>query len=250
MRLLVTRPEPDATELEAHLVARGHEALIEPLIMVSFDEGDPIDLEGVQALIATSRNGLRALARSPVIHGARALPVFAVGPGTAATARALGFERIVAGSANSRELVTLVAEQAEVNAGPLLHLAGDTLAFDFTPELKRLGFRVVRPIVYRTVPASQLSESTVERMRRRLIDGVLLLSPRTAEIYATLVNKHGLVAASRDVLHFCLSAAVAKRLAPIGHVKMDVAAQPSLQEMLALVARVAPQFAGTEAPRK
>jgi uroporphyrinogen-III synthase len=231
------------------LVARGHEALIEPLIMVSFDEGDPIDLEGVQALIATSRNGLRALATRSVIQGARALPVFAVGPGTAATAHALGFERVVAGSTNARELVTLVTEQAEVNAGPLLHLAGDTLAFDFTPELKRLGFRVVRPIVYRTVPASQFSESTVQRMHRHLIDGVLLLSPRTAEIYATLVNKHGLIAVSRNVVHFCLSAAVANRLAPLGNAKIEVAAHPTLQEMLALVARVAPQSAEREAPR-
>ncbi|HZA01944.1 MAG TPA: uroporphyrinogen-III synthase [Hyphomicrobiaceae bacterium] len=249
MRLLVTRPEPDATELKAHLVARGHEVLIEPLIIVNFEEGDSVDLEGVQALIATSRNGLRALARRPLGQEARALPVFAVGPGTAATARALGFDRVVRGPSNARELVTLIAERADVNSGPLLHPAGDTLAFDFAPELKRLGFHVLRPIVYRTTAVAQLSGSTVARMRNGLVDGVLLLSPRTAEIYAALVNKHGLVAVSRNVLHFCLSAAVARRLMPLGHVKTEVAAHPTLQEMLALVARVAAQLAEREAPR-
>jgi uroporphyrinogen-III synthase len=248
MRLLVTRPEPDATELKAHLIARGHEVLIEPLITVSFDEGDPIELEGVQALIATSRNGLRALAERPAIEQARALPVFAVGPGTAATARALGFENIIRGPSGARELVALLAERAEVNGGPLLHLAGDTLAFDFAPELKRLGFHVVRPIVYTTAAADRLSGSTVARLRDGLIDGVLLLSPRTADVYAALIHQQALVAASRRIVHFCFSAAVARRLAPLDPVKVEVAARPALQEMLALVTRVASQSAGSERP--
>jgi uroporphyrinogen-III synthase len=250
MRLLVTRPEPDARELKKQLVARGHQVLIEPLITINFESGDPIDLEGVQALIATSRNGLRALARRPVIEQARALPVFAVGAGTAATARALGFDHIIQGPCGARELAALLATRADVNGGLLLHLAGDTLAFDFEPELKRLGFHVMRPIVYTTAAANQLSGSTVARLRDDQIDGVLLFSPRTAHVYTTLIRKYALVAANRRVVHFCLSAAVAKRLAPLEPVRAEIAAQPTLQEMLALVARLTPQSTQREAPRK
>ena len=250
MRLLVTRPEPDATELKAHLIARGYEVLIEPLITINFDEGDPIELEGVQALIATSRNGLRALARRPVIEQARGLPVFAVGPGTAATARVLGFERVIEGPSSARELVAVLAERAEINGGPLLHLAGDKLAFDFAPELKRLGFHVVQPIVYTTPAAKRLSGSTAARLRDGKIDGVLLLSPRTASVYATLIHQHDLVAASRRAVHFCLSSAVATRLAPLQPLQAEVASRPTLQEMLALIARVASQSAVRPAPQK
>ena len=76
MRLLVTRPEPDALKLRAALEERGHEATVEPLLSVSFDDTDPIDLEGVQALIATSRNGLRALKlASAARRGAQAAAV-------------------------------------------------------------------------------------------------------------------------------------------------------------------------------
>ena len=250
MRLLVTRPEPDATELKARLVAQGHEVVIEPLITIGFDDADPIELEGVQALIATSRNGLRALASRPAVEQARSLPLFAVGPGTAATARALGFEHVIKGPSGARELVALLAERAEVNGGPLLHLAGDTLAYDFAPELKRLGFHLLRPIVYTTAAADRLSGSTAALLRDGLIEGVLLLSPRTADIYATLVQQHGLVAASRRVVHFCLSAAVASQLAALEPVKAEIAAQPTLQEMLALVARIAPQSAAQAPTRK
>src|SRR6185436_18023227 len=75
MRLLVTRPEPDALKLRAALEECGHQATVEPLLTVSFDDTDPIDLEGVQAVIATSRNGLKALRSHPQIAEARKLPL-------------------------------------------------------------------------------------------------------------------------------------------------------------------------------
>ena len=86
MRLLVTRPEPDALKLRAALEEHGHEATVEPLLSVSFADADAIDLDGVQALIATSRNALRALKSHPLRGEARKLPLFAVGRATAAEA--------------------------------------------------------------------------------------------------------------------------------------------------------------------
>jgi uroporphyrinogen-III synthase len=238
MRLLVTRPEPDATALRAHLIAQGHEGLIEPLINVRFDNADPIELEHVQALIATSRNGLRALAESPALDQARSLPLFAVGPGTAATARGLGFEHVIKGPGTGRALVNFIVEIAEVNGGPLLHLAGDALAFDFASELARLGFHILRPIVYETEPATRLSGSTATRLANGQIEGVLLLSPRTAAIYAELVEAQGLTeGVRRGVTHFCISPDAAARLEGLAPVKVEIAAEPNLKEVLALTAR-------------
>ncbi len=140
MRLLITRPAADSVELKAHLLGQGHEVLIEPLVEINFEDTDPIELAGVQALVATSRNGLRALAHSPEFDLALSLPVFAVGPGTTATARALGMTHVLKGPATARDLISFITEHADVNGGPLLHLAGDVLSFDFAAELRRLGF--------------------------------------------------------------------------------------------------------------
>src|SRR6476620_1900409 len=117
MRLLVTRPEPDALKLKAALEERGHQATVEPLLTVSFDDAGAIDLEGVQALIATSRNGLRALKSHPALAEARRLPLFAVGEATAKEARALGFEMVVTGAGTAQELVVHIASAAEPSAG-------------------------------------------------------------------------------------------------------------------------------------
>jgi uroporphyrinogen-III synthase len=241
MRLLVTRPEPDALKLGAVLEKLGHEVTVDPLLRVSFEGGDPIDIDGAQALIATSRNALRALKSGPLLPRARSLPIFAVGKATAAEARALGFETVVTGAGTAAELVAHIVSALDPAAGLLVHLAGDTLATNLRGELEEHGFRVLQPVVYRMLPAQALSEETIEQLAVGEIDGVILMSPRTGAVYAALIQKHGLAATIRLLPHFCLSAAVARRLRPLGAVRTEIAEAPRLEELLALIDAAAAQ---------
>lgn len=250
MRLLITRPEEDAVVFKAQLIALGHDVTIEPLLMISTDGTDDIDLDGAQAIIATSRNGLRALAASPQIDAAKGLLLFAVGPGTAATARSLGFTTIVEGPSNAAELIPLISEHAEVNSGPLVHLAGDHVKSSFVDELQRLGFFVSQPIVYTTRVATRLASALVASMRNKRIDGVILLSPRTAEVYADLVGQHNLGAACTGIVHFCISAATAARLACLEGVPVRCAERPNLQEMIALIGPATAQSGESRSERR
>ena len=235
MRLLVTRPEPDALKLRAALEEHGHEATVEPLLSVSYEDTGEIDLEGVQALIATSRNALRALRSHRLLGEARKLPLFAVGKATAAEARAMGFEMVLTGAGTVDQLEAHIVSVADPAAGLLLHLAGDTLAGHLKGELELQGFRVVQAVVYRMQPAKALSAETVEQLAMGEIDGVILMSPRTATIYAGLVRKQGLTSVARGLIHFCLSEAIARRLEPLGGVRTEIAEEPRLEEVLALI---------------
>jgi uroporphyrinogen-III synthase len=235
MRLLVTRPEPDALRLKAALEERGHEATVDPLLTLSFEDTEDVDLAGVQAMVATSRNGLRALKAQPAAIEARTLPLFAVGKATAAEARAIGFQTVVTGAGTAHELVTHIVAVLDPALGLLLHLGGDAAAVDLRRELEPHGFRVVQPIVYRMVPATVFSEDTIEQLALGEIDGIILMSPRTASIYTTLVRKHGLTRSVCELPHFCLSAAIARPLAPLRCRRIEVAEQPKLQELLALI---------------
>jgi uroporphyrinogen-III synthase len=235
MRWLVTRPEPDAMKLMAVLEEHGQEAVVEPLLSISFDDGDSIDLEGVQALIATSRNALRAIKAHPLRKEAQHLPLFAVGRATATEARALGFETVITGAGTAEELVTHIASVVDPAAGFLLHLAGDVQAMDLESELGAHGFRILQPIVYRMEAAKAFSDLLVEQLAMGEIDGVILMSPRTAQIYAGLMRKHGLAKIARGLIHICLSEAIAQRLAPLGTVPIEIAQSPRLEEVLALI---------------
>ena len=103
MKVLVTRPAEDGAEIAKRLAAMGHEALLAPLLRIEFLAGPPLSLDDVQAILATSANGVRALARRTSV---RDLPLFAVGPQTAAAAQEAGFVRIrnAAGDAKFREI--------------------------------------------------------------------------------------------------------------------------------------------------
>jgi uroporphyrinogen-III synthase len=80
MRILVTRPAEDGADIARRLGDLGHEALLAPLLQVRFRDGAALELDGVQALLATSANGVRALTRQTE---RRDVPLFAVGPQTA-----------------------------------------------------------------------------------------------------------------------------------------------------------------------
>lgn len=235
MRLLVTRAEPDAIKLRATLEQLGHEATVEPLLSVSYADAPEIDLTDVQALIATSRNALRALRNHPARREAVALPLFAVGRATAEEARALGFSTVVTGAGNAQALMNHIVSVVDSAAGLLMHLAGDRLAVDLAGDLEAQGFRVLEVVVYRTVAAKAFSEDTVEQLGLGEIDGVILLSPHTAAVYASLVRKHELAASVRRLTHFCLSAAVARRLEALELDDIEIAAEPSLREVLASI---------------
>jgi uroporphyrinogen-III synthase len=242
MRLLITRPEPDALKLRAAIEDLGYQATVEPLLRVSFENCDSIEIDGgVQALIATSRNALRALKSHAVLARARALPLFAVGKATANEARALGFEMVITGAGTGHELVTHIVSVADPAAGLLVHLAGEALATDLAAELELHGFRVLHPVVYRMLAAQAFSDEAIEQLAMGEVDGVILMSPRTASIYAMLMRKHGLIKASRGLIHFCFSQAVVRRLESLGPVRSEVAQAPRQEDLLALIAAAAAQ---------
>lgn len=238
MRLLMTRPHtgPEPDPLREALVAAGHSVADAPLLSIALTGPMP-DLDGVQALIVTSRNGLSAVA--PLPEAALRLPLFAVGPATADLARSLGVRRIVEGPGTGRGLAEVIRAEVDPGAGALVHLAGDTLAFDLRSALAPHGFDIRTEIVYRTETVAAFPPEVADTLRQGGFDAVVLMSPRTARVYARLVGAAELAGAASRMLHVCLSEAVARELVPLGPVRVAVARSPHSQEMLALIAREA-----------
>src|SRR5271169_6810182 len=125
-RALVTRPREETEALVAALAAHGVDALIEPMMEVRFC-GATLDFADVQAVLCTSANGVRALARA---RGERGLPLLAVGDATATRARAMGFAKVESAAGNSADLVRLAAHRLRPRDGRLLHVCGKDVAGD------------------------------------------------------------------------------------------------------------------------
>ncbi len=232
MRLLVTRPRDDAEAFAGLLRARGHEAIIAPVMEVHFIPGAQLTCQGVQAVLATSANGIRALAQR---MERRDLTVYAVGPQTAEAARMAGFVPVINASGDSAQLVETVAGQADPKNGVLLHAAGAETAGRVKQALTARGFAVETVVLYEALPATQLPEAALEALKNSALDGVLLFSPRSAKTFATLVQQAKLGEECVGLVAFCISAATAEALTPLMFSRVAVAGTPNQGAILDLI---------------
>lgn len=237
MRLLLTRPEPDSRPLAEALRARGHDCLVAPLMDIAFAPPAELDLDGVQALLATSSNGVRALAALPDGAALRRMTLFAVGDATARTAREAGFADVHVAGGDVERLAECVIAGLKPGAGRLVHVAGRERAGDLKAALGRAGFAVDVIVLYAAEAATALPPAAAAALHAGTIDAVLLFSPRTARIYAGLVAGAGLAGRVRGVHHLCLSPAVAAALGPLGlaAARVHVAAKPEQPELVRLL---------------
>jgi uroporphyrinogen-III synthase len=187
---------------------------------------------------------LRALAASTALAQALKLPLFAVGPGTAELARSLGFRTVIAGSGGAGDLVPVIAAKADAAKGPLVHLAGEVVACDLAAALNPSGLEVRKLTAYRAQAARALAPQTELAIADGALDAVVLMSPRTATIFAQLVAGAGLKAQANRLIYVCMSQNVADALQPLQPGRVVIAPAPDAAALAAALARVAAQSPG------
>lgn len=241
MRILVTRPRADCEEMTRALTEAGHQVLISPMLEIELEPIAEFDDTNLAAIIVTSQNALRSLAESPQLPRLLCVQVFAVGPRTAAVARDLGFQHIVDGPGTGAELAQIIAASALPKGARIVHLAGDTLAFDMEAALSAIGYRAETIRCYRSLPAGSFTAEAEKAIRQGAIDLVTLLSPRTARTFVRLIKSAALEEHARSLSYACISEAARKALTDEGWLRTEVAPSPNGQELLALVNRMAAQ---------
>ena len=238
IQALITRPEEDAATLADALRQRGVEVSIEPLLSIRTLPGVAIDLEGVQALLFTSSNGVRAFAE---LSQRRDMPCFTVGDATAAAARSAGFARVESAGGDVRDLARLVSEKLQPAGGLLFHAAASAVAGDLAAAVEGAGFGLRRAVIYEAKPAERLADETLRRLADGAIDWVLFFSPRTAQTFVKLIeatpvaDRLRLAGGIARTEALCLSPAVADAVQKLAWRSVLSALRPDLPGMLQLV---------------
>ncbi len=232
MNILVTRPEPDASLLAGQLREMGHEPLVEPLFTIETLPTLLPGLDDAQAILLTSANGARAIAKATDI---RRLPVYAVGDTTAKAARLAGFEPVISANGDVGDLATLVRGACSPDAGKLVHIAGTVAAGDLAGELGRHGYAVNRVVLYEARVSTKLSPTTVSAIQAGKVDAALVYSPRGAILLCQLLKSAALAGACTSIDLLCLSKAVAKAATGLSWRSVVVAARPDGEAMLDLI---------------
>jgi uroporphyrinogen-III synthase len=232
---LVTRPREEAENLAAALSVRGIGALVEPLLQVHFRAPAALDLSGVQAVLCTSANGVRALAR---VTDERRLPLLAVGDATAARARAEGFAEAASAGGAVADLVELAVAQLRPQGGRLVHITGDVVAGDLVAALRAHGFMIERSVLYEARAVAALSEAAVRALRRAAIDFAMFFSPRSATIFVELARVAGVTRCCAGITALSISAGADAALAGLPWRDRWVAKKPNQQGLLDRLDRI------------
>lgn len=224
--VLITRPEPGAAEMAGAVAALGWAPVLAPaLTLVPLP---PAALPAVQAVVLASRGAARALPATP-------LPVFVVGSGTAAEARARGCPDVIAAEGDAASLVPLVARRLDPRAGPLLLAVGQGYGAELAAALRAAGFRVIRRVVYAARPATALPDPARAALAAGRVAAALFLSPRSAAIACRLIAAAGLGETTRGIAALALSPRIAAGLAALPWREVRTAARPDPGLLLGLL---------------
>jgi len=242
MRVLITRPEREATALAQALGARGHSPVIAPLFRLQVlhpPDDFTASLADCQAVLITSANGARALAEA---SEQRSKPIFAVGDTTAATAEGLGFGTVTSASGDAASLSDLVRQRLDPANGPLLHVSGADVTGELAPE----GFETRRVVLYEAREVEALPDSARAALEARALDVATFFSPRASEAFVRLVAQATLADTCRSITAVAISPAAAQPLAGLPFAGTVAAERPTRQAVLDEIDRLPPP--GVQSP--
>src|SRR5262245_58041847 len=233
MRLLVTRPEPDAERTAAALRANGHDVVVAPVLRI-----EPVAAEfgdgPFAGVIMTSANAAQAIAGHARLAQLTALPVFAVGARTANAARQAGFAAVASADGGWTKLVRLIAARVRGRGARLLYLAAEDRSGDITGTLADSGIAVETVVLYRAVATPGFARDLQAALRDGPLDGVLHYSRRSAQAFVAGATAAGLLPTALKVRHFCLTVEVALPLETAG-ARVRIAARPEEAALIELL---------------
>ncbi|WP_370281448.1 uroporphyrinogen-III synthase [Pseudooceanicola sp.] len=216
--VLLTRPAPDSAAFAAALTERiAVPVVVSPLMRIVTDGTLP-NMDDVDGVIFTSRNGVRAYRE---LNGP-ARPCYCVGPGTAEEARAAGMPaRFAEGDAVALEALI----RSEAPEGRWLHLHGRHVRVDVSARLREAGIAAEGRVVY-AQEAQPLSAEARALLAGEAPVVAPVFSPRSAKLLAQGEKS------AAPVYIVAMSDAVASALGDWPRTKCTIAGQMDFRSML------------------
>lgn len=224
--VLVTRPEPGASETARRLLALHHNPIIAPLLRIRPLALAPYGSFG--AVLVTSGNAVPCL--PPSLHGT---PLLAVGNATAERARAAGFGQVISADGNAAALATLTRQTCQPGS-PLLFATARGQGSSLAAALRAHGFVVHRRAVYAAYPATRMPQAATQALRDGSLSAAIFLSAETARAFVRLLPP-GLAPALAGVDALAIGQPAADALCFLPWRRVRVSAKPTQDSLLAML---------------
>ena len=232
-RVLVTRPEPGASETAQRLETLGYLPLKLPLHEIRTLPANAGAIPGKIAAVAiTSANAVRRAQRA-LLERLSNLPCFAVGEATATTARSAGFSNVIEGGGDAETLAeTIIARRP---AGAVIYLCGRVRRPVFEQRLTGAGVTVISVETYDTAAIVRTVEELSDAVGTEPVDYALLYSANAAEALVAVMGRAELRDSFKNTIFACISTRVTDVVAGKTSGKILVAGEPSETALLSML---------------
>ena len=228
--VLITRPEPGASETAGRVTAMGLTPIVAPFLEIRPISARLPPLRQIAAVIMASGNAV-----DPLPEHYRGLPILTVGAATARRAKLAGFANVASADGNASALASLVRARIDRGDGTLLLVTGRGQSLVLAADLRQSGYRVARRVVYTAEPVKSLPPAAMTALTTGRARSVLFFSTETARCFIRLVDAAGLIGALRNCEAITIGAQVGMALKGEYWARVSVAGKPTQDEMLALL---------------
>lgn len=232
-RVLVTRPEPGASETARRLEALGFLPLKLPLQEIRPLKPDAGAMPGdVAAVAVTSANAIRQ-APAELLDRLKNLPCFAVGASTAKAATDAGFSNVIEGGGDAEALAETIL--GRLPGSQVAYLCGKVRRPAFEQRLAGQGIAIHPVETYDTIGLGYTVEEVQHLAARHPVDFVLVYSANAAEALVAMTLQPGLEGLFENTIFACISERVAETFGGRPGTGTRIASEPDERMLLSLL---------------
>lgn len=233
--IVIARPPEGSDEFARAITALGYASLVEPVLTIELFDTPLPEIGSATPLVFTSANAVRAFAQK---SETRANPIFTVGRNTAAEAVRAGFTNVETASGTVDDLADLLSKSTSTTKLPPLYVRGEEISKDLKAILARKGGILEEIVVYRSIPAQNLSINLLKALDNREIEAILFFSARGGKTFAELIEQYDRSSRMRTTKALCISQAVVQSVSVLPFGDTLVAAKPDRYGMIELLERL------------
>lgn len=237
--VLITRPRPAAVLLRTSLALQGLGAVIAPVMILAAKTAPQLVRAHYDAVMFSSAAAVRHLPYAQLPAGWVEWPCYCVGAVTAQQARLQGWRHVVCAGGDAVALAAIVMAQRPADEGSLLHPCGEDHRTELKTLLQDAGYRYEAWVVYQAQAVDELPEAALQALTSGQLWAATFFSPRSAQIFATLVHVAQVEFLCESLAAVCLSPQIAAEAALLPWRRVISAAVPeegalltSLQNLL------------------
>ncbi len=243
MRVLVTRPEPGASQTSEKLRRAGHEPVVLPLTTITGLDPAPgqLSADTMGAIAVTSTSAIRQWQQLGIEPECLERPIYVVGERTGRVARTAGFRDVRIGAGTGNQLASLIdldsrSRKLQPDTGkPLVYVAGEVRNPDFERDLSQtlVPIRVVN--IYTVNEISYSTDYLSEFFLTHPVDVVLLYSSVASDLFFKKTSQLNIDKYLKICSYLCMSRAISEKIPKCYASQIRVAASPDEQSLLSLL---------------